>query len=153
MTRFIFFKYTRSMETTQAVKKMPGHSRLKNKQVNLIKKHSRPIIKKRFVDLLWALLFLILLIFFMFYVSPNSIINFLLPNSYLPFFFLLFLTSFFFLKFILNNERLAFCIVFNFLIILFFHVQNLHFNYFLMIILSLTTLGLLIINQIEKRLL
>ena len=85
----------------------------------------------------------------MFYVSPNSIINFLLPNSYFPFFFLLFLTSFFFLKFILNNERLAFCIVFNLLIILFFHVQNLHFNYFLMIILSLTTLGLVITNQIE----
>ena len=135
------------MKTTQALKKNRGKSRLKKEKTIKIKKE-RPII-----DFFLGLLILALLILLMFYSSPSDIANIILPNTYLPFLFLIFFTSFFLLKFVFIKQRLAFCIAFNLVILLFIYLQNLNFNYYLFIILATAPLIWLIINQIEKRLL
>jgi hypothetical protein len=89
----------------------------------------------------------------MFYTSPNDVANLLYANSYLPFVILIFFTVFFFLKFALKKVRLAFCLAFELLIMLVFHLQNLDFNYYWIIILAIPPFIWLIVNQIEKRLL
>lgn len=135
------------MKTTQALKKIRGKSRLNKEKVIKIKK-DRPVI-----DLFLGLSSLVLLILLMFYTSPSDIANIILPNSYLPFLFLIFFSSFFLLKFVFIKQRLVFCIAFNLVILLFIYLQNLNFNYYLLIILSTAPLIWLVINQIEKRLL
>jgi hypothetical protein len=135
------------MKTTQALKKTRGSSRLK-KQKSIKIKSDRSL-----TDLFLGLFSFTSLILLMFYRSPSDIIHFILPNSYLPFLLPIFFTIFFLLKFIFLRQRLAFCISFSILILLFFYLQNLSFNYYLIIVLVLAPLIWIIINQIEKRLL
>jgi hypothetical protein len=142
------------MESTQAQKALRGRSRLKTGQTRLKKERVKKIQKKHsLINLLWSVLFFFLLSLLMLYFSPIEVMNVIFPNSYLPFLVLVFLAVFFLLKFILINQRLVFCLVFDLLITLFFHLQNLNFNYYLIFILMIAPLVWLIINQIEKRLL
>ncbi|MFA6814272.1 MAG: hypothetical protein GX943_03470 [Candidatus Pacebacteria bacterium] len=142
------------MKTTQAQKKLRGRSRLKTEQSRLKKEIIQKAKKSHsFLDLFLGVLFLFLLLLLMFYFSANDLANIIFPNSYLPFVLLVFLSSFFFLKFIFINQRLVFCLVFNLSIILFFHLQNLNFNYYLILVLIMPPFVWLTINQIEKRLL
>jgi hypothetical protein len=135
------------MKTTQALKKSRGRSRLK-KEIIIEKKQKRPTI-----DLFLAILSLILIFLLMLYTSPTDLAHFIIPNSYLPFLLLFFFLNFFLIKFIFVSQRLAFCIAFNLFILLFFYLQNLIFNFYLIIILIIAPLIWLIIHQIEKRLL
>jgi len=142
------------MESTQKQKKLRGRSRLKTGQARLEKTNIHKVKTGRsFLNLLFAVFFLFLLLYIMFYFSASELANIIFPDSYLPFLLLVFLAAFFLFKFILINVRLAFCLVFNLLIILFFHLQNLNFNYYLILVLTVAPFIWLIINQIEKRLL
>ncbi len=143
------------MESTQAVNIVRGRSRLQKRpplQIPTNQTQANP--KKRFLrDLFLGLFFLILLALLMFYAAPADIANLLLFNSYLVFLTLFFLTGFFLLKFILIKTKLAFCITLNLTLLIFFKLQNLTFNYYIFIILGLTSLICLVLHQVEKRLL
>lgn len=142
------------METTQTQNKTRGHSRLKPKAVAIERrKIGKPEKKHSLIDLILALVFFFSLQFLMFYSQPNDLANLIYSNSYLPFVLLIFFFTFYVLKFIFKKTRLAFCLAFDLLIVLFFHLQNLDFNYYWVIILAIPPLIWLIINQIEKRLL
>ncbi len=142
------------MATTQTQKKLRGRSRLKTQLVPVDRRKIRKARNSNSLpDLILALVFFFSLQYLMFYTSPNDLANLLYPHSYLPFVILVFLTVFFFLKLAFKQARLAFCLAFDFLIMLVFHLQNLDFNYYWAIILAIPPLIWLIINQIEKRLL
>ena len=149
------------MKTTQTQKAMRGRSRLKNSQSRLNNGRSRlkkqkikkTETKRSTLDLLLALFFLFLLVLLMFYSSPADVANIIFPNFYLPFLVLVFFATFSLFKFVFINQRLAFCLIFNLLILIFFRLQGLDFNYYLIIVLSLAPLIWLIVHQIEKRLL
>lgn len=142
------------MESTQAVNIVRGRSRLRKRPQFQIPTKTQADPKKRFLsDLFLGLFFLTLLGLLMFYTTPADIANLLLFNSYLVFLALFFLTSFFLLKFILIKKKLAFCITLNLTLLIFFKLQNLTFNYYLIIILGLTSLICLALHQVEKRLL
>lgn len=142
------------METTQTQKKPRGRSRLKTQATVLERRKNQDSKNKSsLIDLLLALFLFFSLQYLMFYSSPNDSANLIFPNSYLLLITLVFFFAFFFLKFILKKTRLAFCLAFNLLILLFFRLQDLDFNYYLVMILAVPPLIWLIINQIEKRLL
>ena len=154
MTRLIFYKYTKTMETTQTQKKLRGHSRLKTQAIPVDRRKIRKAKNSNSLpDLISALVCFLAWQYLMFYTSPNDVANLLYANSYLPFVILIFFTVFFFLKFALKKVRLAFCLAFELLIMLVFHLQNLDFNYYWVIILTIPPFIWLIVNQIEKRLL
>ena len=143
------------MESTQAVNIVRGRSRLRKKpQLQIQSNQTQADLKKRLLsDLFLGLFFLILLGLLMFYTAPADIANLLVFNSYLLFLILFFLTGFFLLKFILIKTKLAFYITLNLTLLIFFKLQNLTFNYYLFIILGLTSLICLVLHQVEKRLL
>ncbi|HOP38971.1 MAG TPA: hypothetical protein PL154_01750 [Candidatus Woesebacteria bacterium] len=142
------------METTQTQKKLRGHSRLKTQAIHLDNRKIRKAKNSNSLpDLILALVCFLAWQYLMFYTSPNDVANLLYANSYLPFVILIFFTVFFFLKFALKKVRLAFCLAFELVIMLVFHLQNLDFNYYWIIILAIPPFIWLIVNQIEKRLL
>ncbi|GEM_PF-1141372 len=143
------------MESTQAVNTVRGRSRLRKRpQLQIQSNQTQADPKKRLLsDLFLGIFFLILLGLLMFYTAPADIANLLVFNSYLLFLILFFLTGFFLLKFILIKTKLAFCITLNLTLLIFFKLQNLTFNYYLFIILGLTSLICLVLHQVEKRLL
>lgn len=78
-----------------------------------------------------GIFFGVLLFFLIFFVSPSSIKNWLIPNSYLPFFFLLVGTEFFLLSFIFLNSFLGAWWTIMLTCIIFLRIQQVVFGPFL----------------------
>lgn len=144
------------METTQAANKPKGKSRLKLKKQS---KRSKSRIKHShtnkydLLNLLSSLFFFLSCYLIMINFSPKEVANFLVSNSYLPLLLPLLLALYFLAKFLKLKNRLAFCLSFELTLLVFFRLQSIQFNFFLISIFLIPLVLYFVFQQIEQRLL
>ena len=120
-------------------------------------KPKKPPFFKKYLNYIYCLI-IALVIYFLLYlliskIYPAQIQNFLFKNSYLPFFFILFFANFFLLTFIFLNKKIGLISSFSINLILYFKINNLHFDLasILVVVLIITILALLVFFEEIKK--